>query len=173
MNEATTLSWKLVTNPLTFLQICCYVKMRKRLNASKIFRTCATIRGLYCVFEARGVVETLGCQNGKHLLNCKQHTCPSHFKCLDAYCIPVHTVCDGKAECPYGEDETNCQMLTCPGFLFCRHDKVYVSIHMISGQVMWNVQCRRMIRHWLMSPNARLVVFVLAILFPARMAVVG
>ncbi len=63
---------------------------------------------------------------GRHLLNCKHHTCPSHFKCPDAYCIPTHTVCNGKADCPHGEDETNCQMLTCPGFLFCRHDNVCV-----------------------------------------------
>ncbi len=50
-------------------------------------------RGLYCIFEARSPVEILGCRNGKHLLNCKQHTCPSHFKvprCLlhtSAHCM--------------------------------------------------------------------------------------
>ncbi len=78
-------------------------------------------RHLYCIYELYQL-GTSGCRNGGHLSNCRHHACPSHFKCPDAYCIPVHTLCDGKQDCPSGEDETNCQSLSCPGFLLCRHD---------------------------------------------------
>ncbi len=82
-------------------------------------------RHLYCTYELHQL-GTVGCRNGGHLSNCQYHTCPSQFKCPDAYCIPVHTVCDGKQDCPGGEDERNCQSISCPGFLLCRHDNTCV-----------------------------------------------
>ncbi len=66
------------------------------------------------------------CRNGAHLNNCELYTCPSHFKCPSAYCIPVYSVCNVRIDCPYGEDEENCQKISCPGFLLCRDDKLCV-----------------------------------------------
>ena len=68
----------------------------------------------------------IGCRNGGHLSNCQHHTCPSQFKCPDAYCIPIHSICDGKQDCPDGDDEMQCKSLSCPGFLLCRHDNICV-----------------------------------------------
>ncbi len=82
-------------------------------------------RHLYCIYELNQF-DMVGCRNGGHLSNCQYHTCPSQFKCPDAYCIPIHSVCDGKQDCPDGEDEMRCQSLSCPGFLLCRHDNVCV-----------------------------------------------
>ena len=82
-------------------------------------------RHLYCIYESHRL-GTVACRNGGHLSNCQYHTCPSQFKCPDAYCIPKHSICDGKQDCPHGDDEMNCQSLSCPGFLLCRHDNICV-----------------------------------------------
>ena len=42
-----------------------------------------------------------------------------------SYCVPHHYVCDGKLDCPYGEDEDHC-LRTCPGMLRCRSSNVCV-----------------------------------------------
>ncbi len=83
---------------------------------------------LRCVYEAPDKLQ-LGCRNAGHLRKCAFHHCPNHFKCPDAYCIPVHTVCNGRQDCPNGEDEKDCRPLSCPGFLKCRADGVCVHPH--------------------------------------------
>lgn len=82
-------------------------------------------RHLHCIYEwpRSGIA---GCRNGGHLSNCQLHECSYQFKCPNAYCVPVHTLCDNKHDCPNGEDETNCHPISCPGFLLCRHDKLCV-----------------------------------------------
>ena len=82
-------------------------------------------RHLYCIHELHQL-DMVGCRNGGHLSNCQFHSCPSQFKCPDAYCIPIHSICDGKQDCPDGDDEIQCQSLSCPGFLLCRHDNICV-----------------------------------------------
>ncbi len=65
------------------------------------------------------------CRNGAHLGNCSSHECPDMFKCPLSYCVPYHYVCNGRLDCPHGEDETRClAVLQCPGLLRCRHDGV-------------------------------------------------
>ncbi len=83
---------------------------------------------LRCVYEAAGNFQ-LGCRNAGHLRRCAFHDCPNHFKCPDAYCIPIHVVCNGRRDCPNGEDEKGCRPLSCPGFLKCRTDGIYVHPH--------------------------------------------
>ncbi len=85
-------------------------------------------RHLHCVYESRSSI-AVGCRNAGHLLNCQHHVCPSQFKCTDAYCIPVHNLCDGKQDCPDGEDEVQCHGISCPGLLLCRHDKICVHVY--------------------------------------------
>ena len=47
------------------------------------------------------------CRNGGHLENCGNFECNMMFKCPDYYCIPWTYVCDGKWDCPFGQDELN------------------------------------------------------------------
>ncbi len=75
-------------------------------------------------FEDSGVL--VGCRNGAHLENCDEFQCPRHFKCPSAYCIPTHYVCNGVFDCPHGEDEMSCTVLTCPGLLKCHRDNLCV-----------------------------------------------
>ncbi len=82
-------------------------------------------RHLHCIYEPNGIA-WLSCRNSGHLSNCQHYTCPSYFKCPHSYCIPVHNVCDGKQDCPNGEEERYRSPISCPGFLLCRHDKVCV-----------------------------------------------
>ncbi len=78
-----------------------------------------------CLFE-RSKYEVLRyCPNGEHLRGCTRHLCPSEFKCSLSYCVPLHYVCNGKIDCPDGEDEDDCPK-SCPGLLRCRHDAVCV-----------------------------------------------
>ena len=45
------------------------------------------------------------CRNGAHLQNCKLFECNLKFKCWTSYCIAWAYVCDGKWDCPEGDDE--------------------------------------------------------------------
>ena len=66
------------------------------------------------------------CRNGAHLRNCIYHSCPHQYKCPYSYCIPVYAVCDGRVDCPDGNDETDCHTLLCPHFLRCKADDICV-----------------------------------------------
>ncbi len=80
-----------------------------------------------CLFELDNMTKSLKyCPNGEHLHHCINHVCPSAFKCPDSYCVPYHYVCNNRFDCPHGEDEQNCPLLSCTGMLFCRHDKICV-----------------------------------------------
>ncbi len=103
-------------------------------TCAKNYRGVCYLRYLYCIHEtinspmfvipSARTRET--CRNGAHLHKCELYTCPSHFKCPSAYCIPVYAVCNGIIDCPNGEDETNCQKLSCPVFILCREDELCV-----------------------------------------------
>ncbi len=77
------------------------------------------------------------CRNGAHLSNCSNHECPSMFKCPLSYCIPYHYICNGRLDCPRGEDEMSCLgVLECPGLLRCRHDGVCVHPHNVGDKII-------------------------------------
>ena len=84
-------------------------------------------RNKICVFEMDRLANKMKyCRNGGHLSNCLSHVCPSMYKCPQSYCIPFHYVCNGRIDCPQGEDEQKCNTSSCPGLLKCRHDDVCV-----------------------------------------------
>ena len=73
------------------------------------------------------------CRNGAHLANCKDFECNAKYKCHKFYCIPWSYVCDGKVDCPNGDDEKSnntCGNLTrCANMFKCKHSK-YVCVHL-------------------------------------------
>ena len=84
-----------------------------------------------CIFDRDIYGMPLFCNSTEHLENCKLHECPSMFRCLSSYCIPLHNVCNGVVDCPNHEDEYSCKHLTCPGMLICRNDNICVHPHNI------------------------------------------
>ena len=58
-----------------------------------------------CIYKLNEYGHLIPCRTGSHLESCKDFQCPVHFKCPSYYCVPWSMVCDGKWDCPYGEDE--------------------------------------------------------------------
>ncbi len=84
--------------------------------------------------------------HGLNLKHCYYHECPGMYKCINSYCIPYHKVCNGKLDCPSGEEEINCDQIICPGLLKCIGDHVCVS---------WNDICNGYIHcPWLVKMNS-------------------
>ena len=52
--------------------------------------------------------------------------CPeTHFRCPQPiYCLPVFLRCNRVKDCPYGEDEVECETMECPGYYRCRGSSV-------------------------------------------------
>ena len=75
-----------------------------------------------CVFEFQYNTTILRhCRNGAHLYNCTYFQCSEHFKCQMSYCTPFELICDGKWDCPQGDDEINCQSFSCPNLFKCKN----------------------------------------------------
>ena len=58
-----------------------------------------------CLYQLNEEYNLYPCRNGGHLENCAEFECNMRFKCPDYYCVPWSYVCDGKWDCPFGEDE--------------------------------------------------------------------
>ena len=58
-----------------------------------------------CNYELDSNGNIFPCRNGAHLHSCMYFECNIKFKCIRSYCIPWSYVCDGKLDCPTGNDE--------------------------------------------------------------------
>ena len=73
-----------------------------------------------CLLERDHYGVTKYCTNTEHLHYCTDFICPKHYKCLQSYCIPLHSVCDGIKDCPQGQEEDNCSGFVCRGYIRCK-----------------------------------------------------
>ena len=74
-----------------------------------------------CSYRLSEESHLLPCRTGQHLENCQKMECNAKYKCPDYYCIPFSYVCDGKWDCPYGNDELSINCVNgCPHFFKCK-----------------------------------------------------
>ncbi len=81
------------------------------------------------LFDIFGILHP--CRNGGHLEKCDDFQCNMMFKCSKSYCVPWSNVCDGKWDCPFGDEEVKvhtcgaskvCEgMYKCKGVAQCIH----------------------------------------------------
>ena len=71
-----------------------------------------------CIYQLIFEQYLMPCRTGQHLYNCKAFECNSMFKCPNFYCIPWSYICDGKWDCPYGNDEN---ISFCNQTILCLH----------------------------------------------------
>ena len=75
--------------------------------------------------------------------------CPdTHYRCapVGPHCLPIYTRCNRFYDCPYHEDERDCEVITCPGLYRCRNSTVCVHVdHVCDG---WS-QCPQRDDEWL------------------------
>lgn len=58
-----------------------------------------------CLYKLGQHTEMIPCKNGGHLQKCTTFQCNALFKCKQSYCVSWSSVCDGKWDCPSGQDE--------------------------------------------------------------------
>ena len=90
-----------------------------------VFSSCYNFTDI-CVYRLNKYFDMMPCTNGGHLENCRTFDCNQMFKCQKSYCVHWIYVCDGKWDCPQGDDELNnnvcsgeknCQLMyKCRGF---------------------------------------------------------
>ena len=75
--------------------------------------------------------------------------CPdTHYRCATAmvHCLPIYTRCNELYDCPYHEDERDCEDITCPGLYRCRDSTVCVHVDHLCDR--WS-QCPQRDDEWL------------------------
>ena len=86
-----------------------------------------------CLYKLDKLNHLYPCRTGSHMKECSQFECIQHFKCPGYYCIPWGYVCDGKWDCPYGQDESNsssCNMKrTCKNMFKCKNSQICIHIY--------------------------------------------
>ncbi len=71
-----------------------------------------------CIYQFDMFHHLYPCRNGGHLENCKYIQCNINFQCYQSYCIQWSYVCDGKWDCPFGDEETK---PVCMNLRRCEH----------------------------------------------------
>ena len=93
-----------------------------------------------CTYKLSSNNLTKPCPNGNHLKNCFLFECASMFKCKESYCVPWTYVCNGKWDCPMGDDELQNPVCipdrVCESMYKCKGDKhVCVSTNNVCNEV--------------------------------------
>ena len=126
-----------VNNTIKFNSFSKFITYYRCLNKGELpcwegYFQCYNITHL-CIYKLNTNQILIPCENGKHLQQCKKFLCDIMFKCLDNYCISWTYVCDGKWDCPHGDDEmeyTVCNKnSSCLNMYHCRNT-VQMCLHL-------------------------------------------
>ncbi len=91
-----------------------------------------------CLFKLNSVNHMVPCRTGEHLEECKQFECNLNFKCPYFYCVLYSGLCDGKWDCPNGEDEGHqCgNNRTCPNMFKCKYSSSCIHIRNVCDGIV-------------------------------------
>ena len=78
------------------------------------------------------------CANGYHLAKCEHMHCQHSFKCPRSYCVRWVYTCDDRCDCPYCEDESIYNNVTCPGLLLQSSSRHKVMCRRDSESIYWD-----------------------------------
>ncbi len=85
-----------------------------------------------CVYRLGDQGQLVPCRTGGHIENCRQFECNKKYKCPGFYCVPFGYLCNGKWDCPRGEDESYlllCREVTrCEQMFQCRNSDQCIHI---------------------------------------------
>ncbi len=93
-------------------------------------RKCFEVHDI-CVYKMDKSGQLEPCQMGDHIQECKKFSCSRMAQCPAYYCIPSSYQCNGKWDCPSGEDESTelCSTTRQCGNMFkCR--KTSICVHL-------------------------------------------
>ncbi len=83
-----------------------------------------------CVYNLDAFGHLSPCRTGVHLTVCENFTCNNKYKCPSYYCLRFGYLCDGKNDCPFGEDEQECDnMSDCKYMYRCRGSKQCIHLN--------------------------------------------
>ena len=89
-----------------------------------------------CILKLDRFNQLIPCRNGANLESCEPFQCNSMFKCQGSYCVPWNYVCDGKWDCPNGDDEHSNPVCTrkpnCMNMFKCKY---HILICISSGNI--------------------------------------
>ena len=80
-----------------------------------------------CIYRTNSLDHLIPCRTGAHLQECSLYSCNKHVKCPGHYCVPWGYTCDGKWDCPEGEDERvsfQCSKRICKDMFKCAQSKL-------------------------------------------------
>ena len=108
-----------------------YTKQFKCLNPGELpcgrkHYECFNITSM-CIYQLNRDNYLIPCKNGRHLEHCQTFMCDSMLKCTTVYCIPWSYVCNGRWDCPQGDDESSCNNLkACKNMFHCKNTNMDV-----------------------------------------------
>ena len=111
-------------------ELACNIRPEKKAHKKRLLKSDVSLCNSFssetypnteiCLLVRDRYGVTKHCPSTEHLHYCADFQCSNHYKCLESYCIPLHTVCDGVKDCPEGQDEDHCIDFTCRGFIRCK-----------------------------------------------------
>ena len=83
-----------------------------------------------CIYQLNFNNDLIPCKNGRHLEHCNAFFCDSMLKCTTVYCIPFSYVCNGRWDCPRGDDESICNKSKACKNMFHFRDTKQICLHL-------------------------------------------
>ncbi len=91
-----------------------------------------------CVYRLNKLGDVVPCRTGSHMEECRSFQCNGKHKCPNYYCVPYTYVCDGKWDCPTGNDEspTCAHPRQCKYLYRCHKSEVCIHILDICNNIL-------------------------------------